>query len=121
MNRLRIAIVLLALAVISLGLRANRAQQGATGLNYTPIMTGTTGSIGGSALLAGACSSGTVAVTGAVPGMPVSVTSSDGTNIPALGADVSGTVTSSGTVTVNVCAIVALTPASKTYNIRVIP
>lgn len=38
------------------------------------ILTGTTGSIGGGALLAGACVSGTVAVTGSTTAMTVSVT-----------------------------------------------
>jgi len=85
------------------------------------VLVGTTGSIGGSLLTAGLCSTGTVSITGATPGMPVVVSASDGTNIPVLGADISGTVTSSGTVTVSVCAIVSLTPTSKTYNVRVIP
>jgi hypothetical protein len=121
LKKLSISVCILGLAVICLGLAVIHAQQSATGSNYTPIMIGTTGNIGGSALLAGACSTGTAAVLGAVPGMPVDVTASDGTNIPALGVALSGTVTSSGTVTVSVCALVALTPASKTYNVRVIP
>lgn len=102
-------------------LRFGHTQQTATGVTFFPYMSGTTGSIGGSALLAGACSSGTVTVNGAAAGMPVSVSASDGTNIPALGVGLSGTVTSANTVTVSVCAIVALTPTSKTYNVRVFP
>jgi hypothetical protein len=87
----------------------------------TAALKGTTGSIGGSLLVAGACTTGTVSVAGAAIGMPVIATASDGTNIPALGVVLSGTVTSVGIVTVSVCAMVSLTPASKTYNVRVIP
>jgi hypothetical protein len=95
-------------------------QQSATGMNYQPMLLGTTGSIGGGALLAGGCTTGTVSVAGAQPGMPVVVTASDGTNIPGLGTDISGTVTSTGTVTVTVCALLALTPGAKTYSVRVL-
>lgn len=85
-----------------------------------PYLAGTTGSIGGGLLLAGACASGTAAVTGADPGDPVAVSASDGTNIPALGANVSGTVTSANTVTVSVCALVSVTPTAKTYTVKVL-
>ena len=84
-------------------------------------LTGTTGSIGGSALLAGACASGTATVTGASTGMPAIAAPSDGTNISALGTSISATVTSSNTVTVNVCALLAVTPTAKNYNVRVMP
>jgi hypothetical protein len=84
-------------------------------------MGGTTGSIGGGALLVGASASGTVSITGATIGMVCDAQASDGTNMAALGAVVSCTVTSVNTATVNVAAIIALTPASKTYNVRVIP
>lgn len=85
------------------------------------MMSGTTVSIGGGALLAGACASGTATVTGAVVGMPAIATPSDGTNIPALGTSISATVTATNTVTVNVCALLALTPSAKTYSVRVLP
>jgi hypothetical protein len=85
------------------------------------IMSGTTGSIGGSLLALGSCSSGTATVTGAVVGMPAVATPSDGTNIAGLGVVITATVTSSNTVTVNVCALVSLTPASKTYTVRIVP
>lgn len=85
-----------------------------------PYLTGTTGSIGGGLLLAGACASGIATVTGADPGDPVAVSASDGTNIPALGASISGTVTSANTVTVNVCALLSLTPTAKTYTVKVL-
>jgi len=92
-----------------------------TGRNSSqPTLSGTTSSIGGGALLAGACAAGTVSVTGAVVVSPVIVTASDGTNIPALGVAVSGTVTSAGTVTVDACALVAVTPTAKTYSVRVV-
>jgi hypothetical protein len=84
-------------------------------------LSGTTGSIGGGALLAGACASGTATVTGATVGMPAMAAPSDGTNIIALGTSIGATVTSANTVTVNVCALVALTPTSKQYAVRVVP
>ena len=89
---------------------------------WMPIgpLIGTSGSIGGNALLAGACSTGTMTVTGAQVGWPVEISASDGTNIPALGVALSGAVTSANTVTVNVCALLALTPTTKTYNVAVL-
>lgn len=82
------------------------------------VLTGTTGSIGGGALLAGACASGTVAVTGSTTAMAVSVTPN---TYPGDGTLMYGYVSVNGTVTVKVCVIVALTPTSSTYNVRVIP
>ena len=95
-----------------------------TGLNFTPaplILSGTTGSIGGGLLAVGASASGTATVTGATVGMVCMAQPSDGTNMYAVGANVGCTVTAPNTVTVNVVAIVTLTPASKTYVVRVIP
>jgi hypothetical protein len=107
--------------VIALSMALGQSsQQAQTGMNFQPILSGTTGSIGGAALLAGACSTGTVSVTGAVPGMLAVAAPSDGTNIPALGVSIAAVVTSSGIVTVSVCALLALTPTAKTYNVRVI-
>jgi hypothetical protein len=83
-------------------------------------LTGTTGSIGGGALLAGTTTSGTATVTGATVGMACIAQASDGTNLIALGAQVGCTVTATNTVTVNVSALIALTPPAKTYSIRVI-
>lgn len=82
------------------------------------ILTGTTGSIGGGALLAGACASGTVTVTGATTAMTVTVAPN---TYPGDGTLFYGYVSSTNTVTVKVCAIVALTPTSGTYNVRVVP
>ena len=38
----------------------------------------------------------------------------------AVGVSVSANVTASNTVTVSVCALLAVTPAAKTYNVRVL-
>lgn len=84
-------------------------------------LSGTTGSIGGSLLAVGSSASGTVTITGATVGMVCTAQPSDGTNMYALGANVGCTVTAANTVTVNVVAIITLTPASKTYSVRVIP
>ncbi len=83
----------------------------------TLIFPGTSGSIGGGALGAGACTSGTVSITGATTSM-VAVASPN--TYPGDGATWSAQVTSSSTVTVYVCATVALTPGASTYNVRVI-
>jgi hypothetical protein len=86
------------------------------------MMTGTTGSIGGSLLAAaGTSASGTATVTGATTGMVCEAQASDGTNMAALGAIPVCTVTATDTATVNVVAVVALTPVSKQYNVRVFP
>lgn len=83
-----------------------------------PVLSGTTGSIGGSPLTAGSCSTGTVTVTGATTSMAIQVTP---VTFPGAGFDwnrayVSGT----NTVTVQVCADLAGTPTASTYNVRVL-
>lgn len=100
------------------------AVQGGATVRTTPaaiaayaILTGTTGSIGGGALIAGACASGTVGVTNAATTMVAVATPN---TYPGDGAVWSAQVTSAGTVTVRVCALVALTPTASTYNVRVI-
>lgn len=82
-----------------------------------PSLIGTTGSIGGGALLAGGCASGTVAVTGATTAMSVSATPQ---TYPGDGTVWFGYVSSPGTVTVKACAIIALTPAASLYSVRVV-
>jgi len=82
-----------------------------------PTLSGTSASIGGGALAAGACASGTASVTGATTSM---VATSSPNTYPGDGAVWSSQVTSANTVTVRVCAIVALTPTASTYNVRVI-
>jgi hypothetical protein len=80
----------------------------------------TSASIGGSLLAVGASSSGTATCTGATTSMVCVAQASDGTNMGALGAIPVCTITATSTATVNVVAVVALTPAAKTYNVRVV-
>jgi hypothetical protein len=82
----------------------------------TAALTGTTGSIGGGALTAGSCTSGTASVTGATVGHPVYVSASDG-SLPNPFTLLSAAVTSASTVTVQLCAVASNTPAAKTYNV----
>jgi hypothetical protein len=79
---------------------------------------GTTGSIGGSALAAGACTSGTVNVTGATTSMAVVATPA---TYPGDGMAWRPYVSAAGVVTVKVCAEIAGTPTISTYNVRIIP
>lgn len=80
------------------------------------VLTGTTGSIGGSALAAGACATGTATLTASATGHTGTAAASDGTvqgnYVPEV--SVSGT-----TATVSVCAITAGTPTAKTYTVTV--
>lgn len=87
------------------------------GANVLPNLTGTTGSIGGSALAAGACTSGTVAVTNSTTAMAVSASP---VTYPGDGIFWHGYVSATGTVTVKVCASVAATPTASAYNVRVL-
>ena len=87
--------------------------------NFNGILSGTTGTIGGGALAAGACVSGTVAVSGATVGVPVAVSASDGT-LPSGLTMLSAAVTSAGTVSVQVCAVSGVTPRAVAYNVRVL-
>lgn len=80
-------------------------------------LTGVTGSIGGGALIAGACASGTVAVSTSTTTMTVSISPN---TYPGDGNYWYGYVSSAGTVTVKVCATIAGTPTATTYNVRVI-
>jgi hypothetical protein len=81
------------------------------------VASGTSGTITGTSLTA-TCDSGTVTgLTGATAGMPVIVSTTDGTDIG--GAfNIRASVTSAATVTVFVCG--TGTPPSKQYNVRVI-
>ena len=92
---------------------------GLTASNFNGILSGTTGTIGGTALAAGACVSGTVAVSGATVGVPVAVSASDG-SLPSGLTMLSGAVTSAGTVSVQVCAVNAVTPRAIAYNVRLL-
>jgi hypothetical protein len=83
-------------------------------------LAATSGSIGGSALAAGQCASGTVAVAGASTGMAAMASAAGGSD-PGDGFDARAVVSGAGTAVVKVCALVAGTPASATYNVRVLP
>ena len=87
--------------------------------NFAGILGGTTGSIGGAALAAGSCASGNAAVTNATVGAPVAVSAADG-SLPSGLSVLSAAVTTPGSVTVQICAISATTPAAKAYNVRVL-
>jgi hypothetical protein len=86
------------------------------GSNLNLPLSGTTGTIGGSALAVGACASGTATVTGATAGMGVVLGTYPGDSFRA-----AGYVSATNTVTVKICAYVAATPTAQTYTIRVIP
>ena len=92
---------------------------GLTASNFSGILSGKTGSLGGAALAAGSCASGTAAVAGATVGVPVAVSASDG-SLPSGLTMLSAAVTSTGTVTVQVCAVSAVTPKAVSYNVRVL-
>lgn len=79
---------------------------------------GTSGSIGGGVLTAGTCTSGTVNITGVDTTMVVNATP---VTYPGDGSQWDAYVSSSGVVTVKVCAVVALTPGATTYNVSVSP
>jgi hypothetical protein len=80
-------------------------------------LAGTTKSIGGTSLAAGACSSGTVAIAGTTTSMAVVATP---VTYPGDGDFWHGYVSAAGTVTVKVCAAVASTPTASAYNVRVL-
>lgn len=86
-------------------------------LNAAGVLKGTTASIGGGALLAGAVASGTVSIPGANIGM---VANASPSIYPGDGFTWSAQVTSANTVTVRVTAVVAGTPNASTYLVRVV-
>lgn len=79
---------------------------------------GLTAGIGGTALSAGQCASGAAAVAGANTSEAVVVTPAV---YPGSGIYWEGYVSAPGTVTVEVCAVVAATPTSSAYQVRVLP
>ncbi len=96
-----------------------RFPNGITAANFNGVLSGMTAVIGGSALGAGACTTGTAAVAGATIGTPVNVSASDG-SLPSGLVMLRAAVTSASTVTVQVCAVGAVTPAAVSYNVRVV-
>lgn len=87
------------------------------GITVLPQLSGTTSSLGGSSLAAGACSTTTVAISGATNGMAVSVTP---VTFPGPSFYWRGYVTAPGVVTVGVCNSDGNnTPTASIYNVRV--
>jgi hypothetical protein len=84
----------------------------------TTALKGATASIGGSALTAGQCSSGTVTITGVSTSM---VPHAAPATYPGDGFIWETYVSAANTATVKVCAIVAGTPTASVYNVRVSP
>ena len=105
-----VAVIVLLLALASWRLSAQNGCSSVT-------LCATTASIGGGALLAGGCTSGTVAVVSSMTGSTVSIAPN---TYPGDGIFWYGYVSANGTVTVKVCSILALTPTASTYNVRVI-
>ncbi|MGA8730307.1 MAG: hypothetical protein WB608_16250 [Terracidiphilus sp.] len=92
-----------------------------TGLPCAQPLTGTTGSIGGGALLVNTCATGTATVTDISSAMAISVTPvADPNASTTQDYDWYGYMSGTNTVTVKVCALVAGTPAATTYNVRAI-
>jgi hypothetical protein len=87
------------------------------GVATRPALAASTGRIGGSPLLAGGCIAANVAVHDATAAMAVAIAP---TTYPGDGFFWQGFVPAPGTVTVKVCAIVAGTPKTSAYNVRVI-
>lgn len=83
------------------------------------VLKATTASIGGSPLLAGNCTAGSVTIAGAVVGSPVIVSASDG-SLPEPTSVLSASVTTTDGVQVQVCVTANATPTAKTYNVSVI-
>jgi hypothetical protein len=83
--------------------------------NVSQTLPGQTASLGGGALLAGACTSGTVTITGAATGM---VPRAAPETYPGDGIWWEAYVSASNTVTVKVCAAVAATPTASLYDVR---
>lgn len=77
-----------------------------------------TGSIGGGALLAGACASGTTTIAGATTTGMVAFATPE--TYPGDGFPLQVYISSANTVTVKVCAEVAGTPTASLYQVRVI-
>jgi hypothetical protein len=97
------------------------AASNVSGKSIVPLV-GTSASIGGSALAAGACSAGTATVTGAAAGMAsIATPNADPDSTLTTGIAIYSFISASNTVTIRVCAIVAVTPTATTYNVRVIP
>jgi hypothetical protein len=82
-------------------------------------LTGTTGSIGGSALTAGTCATGTATIQGATTSM---VAEASPVTYPGAAFEWNAYVSAANTVTVSVCTNLAAggTPTASVYNVRVL-
>lgn len=80
-----------------------------------PLPAATTSSIGGGALAAGACTTGTAAIAGASTAM---VAIASPVTYPGDGAVWHAYVSSAGVVTVVLCSIAGQTPTASVYNVR---
>lgn len=89
------------------------------GVNVKPDLAGTTGSLGGSGLSNGACSTTTLTITGATTGMSVIASPAA---FPGTGFYWLGYVTSTNNVSVEICSAQGgtNTPTATTYNVRVV-
>lgn len=88
---------------------------------FSAVLSGTTAAIGGGALTPGACVAGTVTVTGATSAMVTTASpSADPDSVLSTGIAIYSFVSSANTVTVRICAIVAVTPSAVAYNVRVL-
>jgi hypothetical protein len=89
------------------------------GVALNAALSGTTGSVGGSSLANGTCSTGTVSITGSTTSMAVVTTPA---TFPGAGFHWAGYVSTAGTVTVEVCNATGATntPTASTYNVRVL-
>lgn len=105
------------LVVIGIGTWVSRAPAQGYAASTLPVLTATTGAIAPGILIAGACGSGTIAVTGSTTSMAVIPSAN---TYPGDGVYYFAYVSTNGTVTVKVCAIVGITPNSSTYNVRVV-
>lgn len=101
------------------GWKMNNNNGGA--VNVAGSLSGTTGSIGGSSVSAGACATGTATVTGVASTMSIIATPSN-TAGPGAQFFIQAYMSASNTVTVNVCTDLAAggTPTATTYNVRAI-
>jgi hypothetical protein len=80
-------------------------------------LAGTTGSIGGSALAAGSCATGTVTINGATTSMQANASP---VTFPGGSFNISAFVSGANTATVEVCAAITGTPTASAYNVRVL-
>jgi hypothetical protein len=98
---------------------SGQIQDSGTTLASITALSSTTGSVGGTALAAGQCASGTLAIAGATTAMAVTTSPAGGIS-PGTGFVWQGYVNAPGNVTVQVCAITPGTPTATTYNVRVV-